>query len=63
MIKVEVENVKGALRLVFTSNDDDKDRYTMDIIGNAIMTKEPKRGGFLKSNIMVVDVRKEDGEE
>ena len=57
MIKVDHENREGVIRLSFTSNKGDEESDLLDAIGNAILTRAPKRGAY-RGSTMVIDVKK-----
>lgn len=57
MIKCEIEERCGVVRLTFVSNNGDSENDILDRIGNAILSKAPKRGSYLGRS-MVIDVRK-----
>jgi len=57
LIKCEYENRDGVVRLTFTSNKGREELDILDAIGNAILTKAPKRGAYLGDS-MVIDVKK-----
>ena len=67
MIKCEIEEREGVIRLSFTSNkrgDDLRhDLDTLDAIGNAILTRAPKRGSY-NGDTLLIDIKKnyEDGD-
>jgi len=57
MIKIDVlKKANGVTTLVVTSNDPLKDKDKLDLIGAAILSTAPKRGGFRSEALMEVDV-------
>lgn len=57
MIKVEIENREGIVRLNFTSNKGNDENDILDAIGNAILTKSPKLGSY-DGSTMRIDILK-----
>lgn len=57
MIKIDVlKKENGLVTLVVTTNDPLKDKDKLDLIGAAIMSQQPKRGGFKSESQLEVSV-------
>ncbi len=57
MIKIDVlKKDNGLVTLVVTTNDPLKDKDKLDLIGAAIMSQKPKRGGFKSESQLEVSV-------
>lgn len=62
MIKVEIENREGVVRLSFSSNKGYDEIDLLDAIGNALLSSAPKRGSY-QGDVMIIDIKKDNGDD